>query len=186
MTAHHVAQQKKKGSVDANEPRTIVYHLHDLKQPQQVLRKARKEKPVGLHVSVDVAFSTVGCVGLGNPDLDFKICISDFATACKIRKWISPPEIRPQGGFKLTNPNQDFMDFLCTVQLGNPKKDLQKYSLEQWSFCILCGHMQDRCFQGQFFKPFFQISQWNGKNENPKTHISALKSVFGFCIGLQI
>ena len=123
VRAHHVERRKKKGSVDANEPCTIVYHLHDWKQPQQVLRKARKEKLVGLHVRVDVTFSTLGCVGLGNPDLDFEIRISDFAIACKIQKWISPPEIRPQGGFQLRNPNPDFMDFLCT--LGNPKKDLQ-------------------------------------------------------------
>ena len=34
-------------------------------------------------------------------------------------------EIRPQGGFQLRNPNPDFMDFLFTVRLGNPKKDLQ-------------------------------------------------------------
>ena len=41
VRAHHVERRKKKGSVDANEPRTKVYHLHDWKQPQQVLRKAR-------------------------------------------------------------------------------------------------------------------------------------------------
>ena len=125
MRAHHVEGRKKKGSAEANEPCTIVYHLRDWKQPQQVLRKARKEKLVGLHVRVDVAFSTLGCVGLGNPDLDFEIRILDFAIACKIQKWISPPEIRPLGGFQLRNPNPDFMDFLCTVQLGNLKKDLQ-------------------------------------------------------------
>ena len=35
-------------------------------------------------------------------------------------------EICPQGGFQLLrNPNPDFMDFLFTVRLGNPKKDLQ-------------------------------------------------------------
>ena len=45
-------------------------------------------------------------------------------------------EIRPQGGFQLRNPNPDFMDLLFTVRLGNPKKDLQNYSREQWSsFC---------------------------------------------------
>ena len=45
-------------------------------------------------------------------------------------------EIRPQGEFQLRNPNPDFMDFLFTVRLGNPKKDLQNYSREQWSsFC---------------------------------------------------
>ena len=43
-------------------------------------------------------------------------------------------EIRPQGGFQLRNPNPDPMDFFFTVRLGNPKKDLQNYSREQWSF----------------------------------------------------
>ena len=42
--------------------------------------------------------------------------------------------IRPQGGFQLRNPNPDFMDFLFTVRLGNPKKDLQNCSREQRSF----------------------------------------------------
>ena len=36
------------------------------------------------------------------------------------------------------------------------------------------------------FKSFFRISQSNGKNENPKTDISALKAVFGFRFRLQI
>ena len=45
-------------------------------------------------------------------------------------------EIRRQGGFQLRNPNPDFLDFLFTVRLGNPKKDLQNCSLEQRSsFC---------------------------------------------------
>ena len=42
-------------------------------------------------------------------------------------------EIRPRGGFQLKNPNPDFMDFVFTVRLGNPKKDLQNYSREQRS-----------------------------------------------------
>ena len=36
------------------------------------------------------------------------------------------------------------------------------------------------------FQILFPISQSNGKNENPKTDISALKSVFRFRIQLQI
>ena len=57
------------------------------------------------------------CFRLGNRDLDFK-----------------------------RHPNPDFMDFLFTVRLGNPKKDLQNYSLEQWSSsCELYVHVQDRC-----------------------------------------
>ena len=35
------------------------------------------------------------------------------------------------------------------------------------------------------FQILFRISQSNGKNENPKTDISALKSVFGFRVRLQ-
>ena len=57
--AHRVERRKKKGSGKANEPRTIVCRLRDWKQREQVLRKARKEKPVGLHVSEDVVFSTL-------------------------------------------------------------------------------------------------------------------------------
>ena len=36
------------------------------------------------------------------------------------------------------------------------------------------------------FQILLRISQSNGKNENPKTDISALKSVFEFCVRLQI
>ena len=36
------------------------------------------------------------------------------------------------------------------------------------------------------FQILFRISQSNGKNENPKTDISALKSVFGFRVRFQI
>ena len=57
--AHRVERRKKKGRANANEPRTILCRLRDWKQREQVLRKARKEKPVGLHVSEDVAFSTL-------------------------------------------------------------------------------------------------------------------------------
>ena len=45
-------------------------------------------------------------------------------------------EIRTQGGFQLRNPNPDFLDFLFAFRFGNPKKDLQNCSREQWcSFC---------------------------------------------------
>ena len=36
------------------------------------------------------------------------------------------------------------------------------------------------------FQILLRISQSNGKNENPKTDISALKSVFGFRVRLEI
>jgi len=36
------------------------------------------------------------------------------------------------------------------------------------------------------FQILFWISQSNAKNENPKTDISVLQSVFGLCVRLQI
>ena len=65
------------------------------------------------------------CGRLGNPESN-----------AKSENGFHLREIRPQGGFQLRNPNPDFMDFLFTVRLGNPKKDLQNYSREQRSsFC---------------------------------------------------
>ena len=63
------------------------------------------------------------CVRLGNRDLDFEIWISDFAIEREIRKECHFREIHPQGGFQLRHPNPDFMDFLFTVRLGNPKNN---------------------------------------------------------------
>ena len=60
--AHRVEQRKqgkKRSSTNEHQPRTIVCRLRDWKQREQVLRKARKEKPVGLHISEDVALSTL-------------------------------------------------------------------------------------------------------------------------------
>ena len=67
----------------------------------------------------------LGCVRLGNPDLDFQNLNPDFPIEREILKRISPREIRPQGGFQLRNPNPNFLDFLFTVRLGNQEKDLQ-------------------------------------------------------------
>ena len=103
-------------------------------------------------------------------------------------------EIRPQDGFQLRNQNPDFMDLLLTGRLGNPKKDFQNYSREQWSsFCYGCVRVQDRCSYGHFFKSFFgfpnrtvkmkiqkQISQrWNPFSDfafDCKSKIRILKS----------
>ena len=53
-------------------------------------------------------------------------------------------EIRSQGGFQFRNPNPDFMDFLFTIRLGNPERDLRNYSRERRSsFCKLCVRVQE-------------------------------------------
>ena len=72
---------------------------------------------------------------MGNPDLDFDIRISDFAIERKSENRFHLREIRPKGGFQFRNPNPDFMDFVFTVRLGNPKKDLQNCSREQRPSC---------------------------------------------------
>ena len=73
---------------------------------------------------------------IGKSDLVFQNLNPDFSIKREIENGIHLREIRLQGGFQLRNPNPDFMDFLFTVRLGNPKKDLQNYSREQWSsFC---------------------------------------------------
>ena len=96
-------------------------------------------------------------------------------------------EIRPQGGFQLRNPNPDFMDFLFTVRWGNPKKGLAK--LSSWTavfFLLIIRARASPLFLRTVFQNLLRISQSNGKNENPETDISALKSVFGFHVGWQI
>lgn len=60
--AHRVERHKhgkKRSNTNENQPHTIVCRLRDWKQREQVLRKARKEKPVGLHISEDVTLSTL-------------------------------------------------------------------------------------------------------------------------------
>ena len=51
--------------------------------------------------------------------------------------------------------------------------------------CIMRAHARP-LFLRTVFQFLFRISQSNGKKENPKTNISALKSVFGFRVRLQI
>ena len=52
-------------------------------------------------------FVILGCVRLGNPNLDFQNLNPDFP----IGREIHLREIRPQGGFQLRNSNPDFLDF---------------------------------------------------------------------------
>ena len=62
-------------------------------------------------------------------------------------------EIRPQNGFKLRNPNPDFVDFLFTVRLGNPKKDLQNSGL-------LFANYTCACKTAVVIRTVFQILYW--------------------------
>lgn len=58
--AHRVERRKSnRGLANQNQPRTIVCRLKDWKQREQVLRKARKEKPTNLHISEDLSPATL-------------------------------------------------------------------------------------------------------------------------------
>ena len=94
-------------------------------------------------------------------------------------------EICPQGQFQLRNPNLNFMDLLFTVRLGNLKKVFAK--LFSWTavffLLILCARTRP-LFLRTVFHILLQISHSNGKNKNPITDISSLKSVFVFRVRL--
>ena len=58
--AHRVERKPKPGKpANQRTPRTIICKLKSWKQKEQVLRKARKEKPYGLHISEDLATATL-------------------------------------------------------------------------------------------------------------------------------
>ena len=158
------------------------------KKMRQEKRKKRGGKERKRKVKVKTA------VSLLNPKTILKFCFLRMPELHKLICciWLRRPqsvrpvnreilwEIHPQGGFQLRNPNPDFMDFLFTVRLGNPKKDLQHYSRADYACACKTTILRDR-----FSIPFsdFPIA---GKKGNPKTDISALKSTFRFHVWLQI
>ena len=78
----------------------------------------------------ELANRNIRLPSIGKPGVRFWILQSNakFVFGFHLR------EIRPQGRFQFRNPNPDFMDFLLTVRLGNPKKDLQNCSRQERSF----------------------------------------------------
>ena len=70
-----------------------------------------------------------------------------------------------------------------TVRLGNPWKNLQNYS-DSWTAVFFLLIMRAREIP-LFFREVsdFPIERLKG---NPKAYISEMKSVFGFCVRLQI
>ena len=83
-------------------------------------------------------------------------------------------EIRTQGGFQLRNPNLDFLDFPFCRSIGKSEKEFAK--LFSWTVVFFLLSMRGHArplFLRTVFQILFRISQSNGKNENPKTDISA-------------
>ena len=92
----------------------------------------------------------------------------------------------PKGGFQLRNSNPDFMDFPFTVQLGIRNRFAKLFSWTAVFFLLIMRAHARPLFLRAVFQILFRISQSNGKKENPKTNISALRYVFGFRVRLQI
>ena len=55
----HRVERKPRAGKGSSQPRTIVCKLRDWKQREEVLRKASKEKPNGIHISEDLALATL-------------------------------------------------------------------------------------------------------------------------------
>ena len=128
-----------------------------------------------------------GCVRLGNPDLDFENLNPDFLIEREIRKRISPPRNPSSGWISIKKSKSGFHGFPFYRSIGKSEKGFAK--LFSWTVVFFLLSMRARArplFFRTVFQFLFRISQSNGKNENPKTDISALKSVVGFRVRLQI
>ena len=118
--------------------------------------------------------SNIGCVRLGNTDVDFEIRIS-------------PPRNPSSGWISIKKSKSGFHGFPFYRSIGKSEKGFAK--LFSWTVVFFLLSMRARArplFLRTVFQILFRISQSNGKKENPKTNISALKSVFGFRVPLQI
>ena len=86
----------------------------------------------------------------------------------KSENWFHLRKIRPQGGFQLRNPNPDFMDFLFTVRLGNPKNNLQNIFVNSGLLFANYACACKTAVRKDSLKILFRISQSNGKKEIQK------------------
>ena len=104
----------------------------------------------------------------------------------EIRKRISPTRNPSSGWISIGKSRSGFHGFPFYRSIGKSKKGFAK--LFSWTVVFFLLSMR-ACARPLFLRVFqilFRISQSNGKSENPKTDISALKSVFGFRVRFQI
>ena len=104
-----------------------------------------------------------------------------------LRKQISPPRNPSSGWISIKKSKSGFYGFPFHRSIGKAEKGFAK--LFSWTAVFFLLIMRARArplFLRTVFQILLRISQSNGKNENPETDISALKSVFGFRVRLQI
>ena len=117
-----------------------------------------------------------------NPDLDFENLHPDFPIEREIRKRISPPRNPSSGWISIKKSKSGLFGFPFY-------RSIRKSELFSWTAVFVLLIMRPRArplFLRTVFQILLMISQSNSKNENPKTDISALKSVFGFRVRLEI
>ena len=134
-----------------------------------------------------LVYTHEGCVRLGNPDLDFQNLNPDFPIEREIRKRISPPRNPSSGWISIKKSKSGFHGFPFYRSIGKSENGFAK--LFSWTAVLFFLIMRARArplFLTTVFQILLRISPSNGKNENPKTDILGLKSVFGFRVRLQI
>ena len=79
-------------------------------------------------------------------------------------------EIRPQGGFQLTNPNPDFMDFLLYYSIGKSERGFAKLFLWTVVFYLLIMHAGAKLLflRTVFLNPFLDIPKKNNSKKREK------------------
>ena len=118
---------------------------------------------------------------------DWEIWISDFAIEHEIRKQISPQRNPSTGWISIKKFKSGLHGFPFYHSIGKSEKKICKTVLvNSGLFFLLIMRARARpLFLRTVFQILFRISQSNGKNENPKPDISALKSVFEFRVNFE-
>ena len=133
------------------------------------------------------SYSTLGVA------FDWEIRIKIRKSGFRILKW----NAKAENGFHLWNPSSGwiaikksksgFHGFPFYRSIGKSEKRFAKPFSWTAVFFLLIMRAQARpLILRTVFQILFRISQSNGEKGNPKTDISALKSVFGFRVRLQI
>ena len=124
---------------------------------------------------------------IGKSGFRFEIRIMDFAIKREIRKRISPPRNSSSLWISIKKSKCGFHGFHFYRWIGKSEKGFAKLLSRTAVFFLLIMRARARpLFVRKVFQILFRISQSNCKGENLKIDISALKSVFGFCVRSQI
>ena len=111
---------------------------------------------------------------------------SGFPDRTRNPKTVSPPRNPFSGWISIKKSKSGFHGFPFYHSIGKSVQGFAK--LFSWTavffLLIMRAHARPLLLR-TVFQILLRVSQSNGKNENPKTDLSALKSAFGFRVRLQ-